>query len=55
VRAEPEEVRYAKAGDLHIAYHVGGAGDLDLVHIPGLLFSLEVERVERPRRARMTP
>ena len=44
MRAEPEEVRYAKAGDLHIAYHVGGAGDLDLVHIPGLLFSLEVER-----------
>jgi class 3 adenylate cyclase len=38
---EPPEVRYAKSGDLHIAYHVMGDADVDLVHVPGILASVE--------------
>jgi class 3 adenylate cyclase len=40
---EVGETRYAKSGDLHIAYEVMGNGssDLDLVHVPGLLATLE--------------
>ena len=38
---EPPDVRYAKSGDVHIAYATQGAGDVDLVHVPGILASLE--------------
>jgi pimeloyl-ACP methyl ester carboxylesterase len=33
--------RYAKSGDLHIAYQVGGAGEIDLVFAPGCVSHLE--------------
>lgn len=31
------ETRYAKSGDVHIAYQVTGEGPLDLVWVPGLV------------------
>jgi hypothetical protein len=31
------ETRYAKSGELHIAYQVMGAGPLDLVFVPGFV------------------
>jgi pimeloyl-ACP methyl ester carboxylesterase len=36
-------VRYAKSGDVSIAYRVAGDGPLDLVWVPGLFSNLEVE------------
>jgi class 3 adenylate cyclase len=39
---EIPETRYAKSGDLHIAYQAVGEGVIDLVHVPGLLDTLEV-------------
>ncbi len=36
------ETRYAKSGELHIAYQVVGDGAVDLVHVPGLLDTLEI-------------
>ena len=35
------ETRYAKSGDVHIAYQVSGAGPLDLVFVPGWVSHLE--------------
>jgi len=35
------DVRYAKSGDLHIAYHVIGDGQPDLVLVPGFTWHLE--------------
>lgn len=35
------ETRYAKSGDVHIAYRVWGDGPLDVVVVPPLLFSLD--------------
>jgi class 3 adenylate cyclase len=35
------ETRYAKSGDVHIAYRVEGAGRLDLVFVPGLTSNLD--------------
>jgi len=44
------ETRYAKSGDVHIAYQVTGSGPLDLVIVPG--FVSHVEHVlEEPRAA----
>lgn len=40
------QVHYAKSGDLHIAYQVMGEGDIDLVHVPGLLDTLEIGRAD---------
>ena len=37
------ETRYARSGDLRIAYQVTGQGSLDLVFVPGLLSNLEVQ------------
>jgi class 3 adenylate cyclase/pimeloyl-ACP methyl ester carboxylesterase len=37
----PPEIRYAKSGDVHVAYTTSGGSDLDLVHVPGILASLE--------------
>jgi class 3 adenylate cyclase len=34
------ETRYAKSGDVHVAYRVWGDGPLDLVVVPPLLFSI---------------
>lgn len=36
-------VRYAKAGEVSIAYRVMGEGPLDLVWVPGLISNLEIE------------
>ena len=35
------EIRYAKSGDVHIAYQVFGAGSPDLVYIPGFISNIE--------------
>lgn len=35
------ETRYARSGDLHIAYQVLGEGELDLVYVPGFISHLE--------------
>lgn len=37
-------IRYAKSGDVNIAYEVRGTGPLDLVHVPGWWSHLEVAR-----------
>lgn len=36
------EIRYAKSGDVHIAYQVVGDGPLDLVYSPGIWSNLEI-------------
>ena len=45
--------RYAKSGDVHIAYQVTGAGPLDLVWVPGFVSHLEHDW-EEPASARFT-
>jgi len=45
------ETRYAKSGDVHIAYQVVGDGPLDLVHIPGFVSHLS-HAWEEPSLAR---
>jgi class 3 adenylate cyclase/pimeloyl-ACP methyl ester carboxylesterase len=47
---EPPETRYAKSGDIHIAYQVVGNGPLDLVQVPGAVTNLELAW-ENPRQA----
>jgi pimeloyl-ACP methyl ester carboxylesterase/class 3 adenylate cyclase len=44
--------RYAKSGDVHIAYQVTGDGPLDLVYVPGFVSHLEADW-NSPRRARL--
>jgi class 3 adenylate cyclase len=39
---EPPETRYARSGDVHIAYQVFGEGDLDLVLVPGYVTHVEL-------------
>ena len=39
---DPPETRYAKSGDLSIAYQVTGAGPLDLVYVSGFVSNLDV-------------
>jgi class 3 adenylate cyclase len=46
----PPETRYAKSGDVNIAYQVVGEGDLDLVLVPGFVSHLEIDW-ELPRYA----
>jgi class 3 adenylate cyclase len=36
------ETRYAKSGDVHIAYQVSGEGPLDLVLVPGFVSNVEL-------------
>jgi class 3 adenylate cyclase len=36
------ETRYARSGDVHIAYQVFGSGDLDLVLVPGYVTHVEL-------------
>ena len=43
---DASEIWYAKSGDFHIAYQVRGDGDVNVVHVPGILFSLEAAREE---------
>jgi len=38
----PPETRYARSGDLHIAYQVVGKGELDLVFVPGFISNLDL-------------
>jgi pimeloyl-ACP methyl ester carboxylesterase len=38
---DPPETRYAKSGDLSIAYQVTGSGPLDLVFVPGFVSNLD--------------
>jgi class 3 adenylate cyclase len=40
--ADVPEIRYAKSGDVHIAYQVVGDGEVDLVHSPGIWSNLEI-------------
>jgi class 3 adenylate cyclase len=50
--AKLPETRYAKSGDIHIAYQVLGAGPLDLVYVPGFVSHLELQW-QNPRWADM--
>jgi class 3 adenylate cyclase len=45
------ETRYAKSGDLHIAYQVVGSGPRDLVFVPGFVSHLDLDW-DNPVRAR---
>jgi class 3 adenylate cyclase len=49
----PPVTRYAKSGDVHIAYQVTGEGPLDLVWVPGFVSHLE-HHWEEPAMARFT-
>jgi pimeloyl-ACP methyl ester carboxylesterase len=46
------QTKYAKAGDVHIAYQVVGDGPIDLVVVPGWVTHLEVQYWEEPSIAR---
>jgi hypothetical protein len=39
----PPETRYAKSGDVNIAYKVVGDGPLDLVLVPGFVSHLDLD------------
>jgi pimeloyl-ACP methyl ester carboxylesterase len=47
----PPVTRYAKSGDVHIAYQVGGDSPIDIVLIPGLFTHVE-HQWEEPSFAR---
>jgi pimeloyl-ACP methyl ester carboxylesterase len=38
----PPETRYARSGDLRIAYQILGTGPLDLVFVPGFVSNLDL-------------
>ena len=46
------ETRYAKSGDVNIAYQVVGGGPLDLVYVPGWISNIEL-MWEEPAHARL--
>src|SRR5437762_405194 len=46
------ETRYAKSGDLNIAYQVTGEGPFDLVYVPGWVSNVEA-MWEEPAHARL--
>ena len=48
---EIPEIRYAKSGDIHIAYQVVGDGPIDMVLVPGLFSQVE-HHWEEPSFAR---
>jgi class 3 adenylate cyclase len=48
----PPETRYAKSGDLNIAYRVTGEGPFDLVYVPGWVSNIEA-MWEEPSHARL--
>ncbi len=47
----PPETRYAKSGEINIAYQVVGDGPLDLVFVPGFISHLDLQWAD-PRIAR---
>jgi pimeloyl-ACP methyl ester carboxylesterase len=46
------QIRYARSGDVNIAYEVSGDGPFDLVFIPGFFSHLEIDR-EHPGNAQL--
>src|SRR6266511_2750647 len=48
---EQPEIRYARSGEVNIAYQVTGDGPFDLVLVPGFISHLELDWKE-PRHAR---
>jgi class 3 adenylate cyclase/esterase/lipase len=48
----PPETRYAKSGDVHIAYQVVGDGPFDLIFVPGFVSNVEMTW-ESPGRAHL--
>jgi class 3 adenylate cyclase len=46
---KPLETRYARRGDIHLAYQVMGAGPLDLVMLPAFMCHLELQWEQDPR------
>ncbi len=48
----PPETRYAKSGDVHIAYQVVGEGPLDTIFVPGFVSNVELAW-ESPGGARL--
>jgi class 3 adenylate cyclase len=48
----PPETRYAKSGDVNIAYQVVGSGPFDLVYVPGWISNIEL-MWEEPQHARL--
>lgn len=50
--AEVPETRYAKSGDIHIAYQAVGKGPLDLVLVPGFISHVELQW-QNPRLAHL--
>ena len=50
--ATQPETRYAKSGDVHIAYQVTGSGSFDLVWVPGFVSHLEADW-DNPARVRI--
>ena len=49
--SDPPKTRYAKSGDVHIAYQVIGDGPIDVVYVPGFMSNVEYDW-EHPRPAR---
>jgi len=49
---EPSQIRYAKSGDIHIAYMTIGDAPLDLVVVPGYISHLEI-MFENPKLQRL--
>jgi pimeloyl-ACP methyl ester carboxylesterase len=47
----PPETRYAKSGDVNIAYQVVGDGPFDLVYVPGWVSNVDL-LWEKPKPAR---
>src|SRR5207245_10442037 len=48
----PPQTRYAKSGELNIAYQVVGDGPFDLVYVPGFVSNIEM-MWEQPRLVRV--
>jgi pimeloyl-ACP methyl ester carboxylesterase len=44
---EPPKMRYARSGDVNIAYQVLGDGPIDLVHVPPFISNLELQWQDR--------
>ena len=45
------ETRYAKSGNIHVAYCIRGDGPVDLVYIPGWISNIELMWEDRWMRA----
>ena len=41
--SDPPQTRYAKSGDVHIAYQVLGNGPIDVVWVPGFVSNVEYD------------